>query len=139
MWFANGLLLCYGALDNDARVLYAEVARDRTVCFPAFKLYVLQHFLRMSLTMQNLRARDYNASFVVYHIRALVQTIRPEKAPRRTSPEPTYNEDVALSLRLYLASPYVERITTKADAIPLGRPVKSANGHKVSQLSIVAG
>ncbi|TFK79504.1 cytochrome P450 [Polyporus arcularius HHB13444] len=43
------------------------------------------------------------------------------------------------TLRLYPALPYMERVATKADTIPLGRPVKLTDNETLSQLRISPG
>ncbi len=48
-------------------------------------------------------------------------------------------EGVKPSLRLYPALPYMERVATKADTIPLGRPVKLTDNETLSQLRISPG
>ncbi|TBU51751.1 cytochrome P450 [Dichomitus squalens] len=43
------------------------------------------------------------------------------------------------TLRLYPGLPYIERVVTVPDSIPLGEPVKLSNGEVVSQIPVLPG
>ncbi|EJF60511.1 cytochrome P450 [Dichomitus squalens LYAD-421 SS1] len=63
--------------------------------------------------------------------------------------EPTYDDFQARlpyleavlreTLRLYSGLPYIERVVTVPDSIPLGEPVKLSNGEVVSQIPVLPG
>ncbi|EJF60561.1 cytochrome P450 [Dichomitus squalens LYAD-421 SS1] len=63
--------------------------------------------------------------------------------------EPTYDDFQARlpyleavlreTLRLYPGLPYIERVATVPDSIPLGEPVKLSNGEVVSQIPVLPG